>query len=416
MSATGPIHPRRDDGSPVDATFELSPVPWFEITYHHKAGGRDSPRSVNADYHEGLELLLSRLASVRAKILGISVDSGVARALAPDDRELDLDFPIDLAPTVDCAALRLEITRAQKSVGRRPDAKSDGGNDQKRILITVGLYARASDYEDLRTLLVGDVAEAAPPRATGDLPGESASPPGPRRKVPKVRDLVDAGFLPVGTRLYAEVAGETVAATLVEGVNARLDGEEAVESLARLTDRVAGHSESAMRMWTVLRDGRRVPLHMLRDRLAASAEWVGQLAGGGRDRVASPAKTDGRGSRPGARPAGDRMDKAAARRFIESIPPGCWTAYKDVASAAGAPKAAQAIGQWLAREGESVANVWRVMTNAGVPSAGWRAAGPGIPKTVDEVRARLSDEGVRFVSGAADPDQRWHPSDELVDP
>lgn len=154
MKATGPVHPRRDDGSQVDATFELSQIPWFEIVYHHKAGARDSPRSVNADYHEGLELLLSRLASVRAKIIGISVDSGVARDLDPDDRELELEFPIDLDPTVDCGVLRLEITRAQKSIARRPDAKPDGGNDQKRILITVGLYARGADYDDLRQLLV----------------------------------------------------------------------------------------------------------------------------------------------------------------------------------------------------------------------------------------------------------------------
>jgi hypothetical protein len=112
MKATGPEHPLREDGSPIDATFELSEVPWFEITYHHKAGTRGGPRSVNADYHEGLEVLLTRLASVRAKIIGISVDSGIARELHPDDRELDLEFPIDLDPTVDCRSLRLEITRA----------------------------------------------------------------------------------------------------------------------------------------------------------------------------------------------------------------------------------------------------------------------------------------------------------------
>ena len=34
MKATGPTHPRRGDGTEVDATFELSEVPWFEIVYH----------------------------------------------------------------------------------------------------------------------------------------------------------------------------------------------------------------------------------------------------------------------------------------------------------------------------------------------------------------------------------------------
>lgn len=149
MLSSGPLHPRRSDGSQLDATFEVSRVPWFEIVYHHKAGGRGGPRSVNADYHEGLELLLTRLAQVHAKILAIAVDSGVARELDPDARELDLPFPIDLEPATDCRALRLEITRAQKPVARRPNAKPGGGNDQKRILITVAVYSAAIDYDEL---------------------------------------------------------------------------------------------------------------------------------------------------------------------------------------------------------------------------------------------------------------------------
>ena len=66
MNSSAPLHPCRDDGSTLDATFELSSIQLYEVVYHHKAGARDSPRSVNADYHEGLELLLQRLASVSA--------------------------------------------------------------------------------------------------------------------------------------------------------------------------------------------------------------------------------------------------------------------------------------------------------------------------------------------------------------
>ncbi len=109
----------------------------FDLVFHHKAGGRDSSRSVNADYHEALKILLDRLASVDATILGISVDSSVARELEPAQRELDLDFPIALGSQTDVAELRLEITRAQKPVARRPGTKAGGGNDQKRIRITL---------------------------------------------------------------------------------------------------------------------------------------------------------------------------------------------------------------------------------------------------------------------------------------
>src|SRR4051812_35509861 len=133
------LHPLREDGSTVDASFDVSALPVFEIVYHHKAGARGSPRSVNADYHEGLQLLLSRLAAVGATILGISVDSGVALALDPAARELDLQFPIVLDSSTDAAILRLDITRAQKPVARRPDAKRGGGNDQKTVRMTISL-------------------------------------------------------------------------------------------------------------------------------------------------------------------------------------------------------------------------------------------------------------------------------------
>src|SRR5580704_13420069 len=196
----------RADGSVVDATFEVAQVPVYEIVFHHKAGGRENPRSVNADYHEGLELLLTRLASCRAKIIGISVHSGVARELDPEARELALPFPIALDPSIDCRALRLEITRAQKSVARRVGAKPGGGNDQKQILITITVYDGTVDFEALRDLLVGGGPEG---RTDVDVDADASTGPVRRRRnLPKVRDLVAAGMLPVGTRLVADVGGQ----------------------------------------------------------------------------------------------------------------------------------------------------------------------------------------------------------------
>lgn len=127
MNSSGPLHPQRPDGSVVDATFELSSVPIFELVFHHKAGARGSSRSLNADYHESLELLLTRLGAIGRTILGISVDSGIARELPDADRELSLDFPLVIDADTDIHAVRLEITRAQRSVARRPDAKPGGG-------------------------------------------------------------------------------------------------------------------------------------------------------------------------------------------------------------------------------------------------------------------------------------------------
>jgi len=163
MPTSGPLHPRRGDGSEIDATFEISTVPVIDVVYHHKAGGRDDPRAVNADYHEGLELILAKLSSVNARILGISVDSSVARELDPVDRELRLDFPIELSPATNARGLRLQITRAQKPVARRADAKPGGGNDQKRIRITLTWDDHSLTYDRLLELLSGARSEAAGP-------------------------------------------------------------------------------------------------------------------------------------------------------------------------------------------------------------------------------------------------------------
>src|SRR4051794_37972980 len=101
MSTFVQLHPMRDDGTQVDATFDLTAVPVFDMVYHHKAGGRNSPRAVNSDYHEGLELLFSRLATISVSVLGIAVDSAVARELPPAERELDLPFPIRINSDTD---------------------------------------------------------------------------------------------------------------------------------------------------------------------------------------------------------------------------------------------------------------------------------------------------------------------------
>lgn len=158
MPTSPAMHPRRDDGTTVDATFELTSIPLFEIVYHHKAGRRGSPRSVNADYHEGLELLLARLATVGCVIHGIAVDSGVARELSPEQRELDLRYPLEVTDRTDVGRLRLEITRSQKSIARRADAKPGGGNDQKRIRITFSC-AGWIDHDDLAELLTSPAAD-----------------------------------------------------------------------------------------------------------------------------------------------------------------------------------------------------------------------------------------------------------------
>lgn len=147
-------HPLRDDSSEVDVTFEVGSVAALQVVFHHKAGARGSARSINADYHEGLELILTRLIALRVTILSIAVDSGVARAFPFEERVLALKYPIHLRAQ-DPHLLRLDITRAQKSVARRADAKPGGGNDQKRIILTIMDPHGRLTAADLQTALVG---------------------------------------------------------------------------------------------------------------------------------------------------------------------------------------------------------------------------------------------------------------------
>lgn len=87
------------------------------------------------------------------------------------------------------------------------------------------------------------------------------------------------------------------------------------------------------------------------------------------------------------------MDLHRARRFIEAVPDGFWTTYKDVATAAGNSNGAMAIGTWLRNSGGAIKNCWRVLNVKGVVPDAFVGGGSG---PLDAVAARdlLRREGV----------------------
>jgi hypothetical protein len=169
METNDELHPVRDDGTEVDATFELAETTVFEMVFRHKAGARGSARAINSDYHEGLELVLARLSQLRTTILEISVDSAVARDLPVEDRVLDLDYPIDLDEGTDAHEIRRAITRAQKPIARRADAKPGGGNDQKTIRLTF-VVDSIRGVDGLAHVLIGGASEPPVPAETRAAP------------------------------------------------------------------------------------------------------------------------------------------------------------------------------------------------------------------------------------------------------
>jgi alkylated DNA nucleotide flippase Atl1 len=108
------------------------------------------------------------------------------------------------------------------------------------------------------------------------------------------------------------------------------------------------------------------------------------------------------------------VNKDDAEAFIASIPEGRWTSYGDVAEAAGSPKAAQAIGNWLRSEETDVPLVYRVLHRTGEISKHWTASDPALPATVAQVQAKLIQEGVFFEGSKASQAHRWRPEDWLA--
>lgn len=106
------------------------------------------------------------------------------------------------------------------------------------------------------------------------------------------------------------------------------------------------------------------------------------------------------------------IDFDRARVFIAAVPAGRWTAYKDVAEASGSIRGAQAVGDWLRREGDQVTHVYRVLTVDGVVPDAFRPAGPGVPGDAASVRDLLAAEGVLIdARGRASQQQRFTAAD-----
>lgn len=139
------------NGRRLDATFEVSMRDAFVLLYRHKAGGS---HPVNSEYHLGLETLLTRLATVGAVIISISVESRVTQKLSPSARVLALDFPINLPRDSDIREIRLGITRAARSIGRREGTMPGGGNDQRTLEISFRCPKVGLGIQNVRDLLV----------------------------------------------------------------------------------------------------------------------------------------------------------------------------------------------------------------------------------------------------------------------
>jgi alkylated DNA nucleotide flippase Atl1 len=108
------------------------------------------------------------------------------------------------------------------------------------------------------------------------------------------------------------------------------------------------------------------------------------------------------------------FDFTRAIRFIEAIPRGRWTGYKDVAAAAGNPNAFQSAGNHMRDSDGKIRNYWRVIHSDGSVPANFGAPADRGPKDPHSARQKLMQEGVRFnPNGFADPSQHFAYEDWL---
>ncbi|MEX0153477.1 hypothetical protein [Microbacterium sp. LMI1-1-1.1] len=130
------MRPLSDDGTKVDAEFAVEPEgDLLSVVLESRGGASQGSEPRNSEYNIALELLLRRLAQLRAIVVDALVDSARARELPYRERRIVAE-PINLDSHTDLSRVRAELGKAAAAVGRPPGASGEG-NRTKRIKLLV---------------------------------------------------------------------------------------------------------------------------------------------------------------------------------------------------------------------------------------------------------------------------------------
>jgi hypothetical protein len=184
-----------DDDAELDATFSVTRTAiGCVLTVESRGPGGTGPKARNAQYNEGLQLLITRLAKLGATLDDARLASRNARDLSEDQRRLKLqhEYPI-LLSDVNAEELRGELGAAQAATGRQPGAAGPG-NPTKRIELVLRLPVYTGTGSELETELAFG-SEFEPFAAAGIDPAEQEPGTSPDRTIRRARRRREQRFL-----------------------------------------------------------------------------------------------------------------------------------------------------------------------------------------------------------------------------
>lgn len=147
------MRPFSGSGLEVDSEFTVeSENDLLAVIIESRGGAPQGSAQRNPDYNVAFDLLLSRLAQLRATVVDAVVDSLTTRQL-PLERRRIVSEQINLDSNSDVPLLRAELSKAAAAVNRAPNASGEGNRTRRiKLLVAVPGYA-ASDHATLAAAL-----------------------------------------------------------------------------------------------------------------------------------------------------------------------------------------------------------------------------------------------------------------------